>query len=93
MLHYDRNDSSEGVDLTKSKNSKECKGRNYQFFNHGFKLKMLCINPSDNVFTVKGVDHGCIIHDISKSDAIYLLESYVLDNRGYIQKAFQRNQY
>ena len=54
---------------------------------------MLCINPSDNVFTVKGVDHGCIIHDISKSDAIYLLESYVLDNRGYIQKAFQRNQY
>ena len=45
---------------------------------------MLWINPSDNVFTVKVVNHGCIIHDISKSDAIYLLESYVLDNRGYI---------
>ena len=29
------------------------------------------------------VDYRCIIHDISKSDAIHLLEDSVLDDLGY----------
>ena len=33
------------------------------------------------------------IHNISKSDAIHLLENYVLDERGYKQNTYQRNQY
>ena len=46
---------------------------------------MLCLNISDIVtITVKGVDHRCIIHDIIKSEAIYLLKSYVLKDSGYI---------
>ena len=36
---------------------------------------MLCFNVSDiAIITVKGVDYGCFIHDISKSGSIYLLE-------------------
>ena len=35
---------------------------------------MLCLNLSDIVIiTVKDADYPCIIHDISKSDAIHLL--------------------
>ena len=33
------------------------------------------------------------IHNISKSDAIHSLENYVLDERGYKQNTYQRNQY
>ena len=36
------------------------------------------------IITVKGVDYHCIIHDISKSEAIHLLENSMLDDRGYI---------
>ena len=46
---------------------------------------MLCHNISDIVImTVKDIDYRCIIHDISKSDAIHMLENYVLDDRGYM---------
>ena len=39
MLHYDRTDESEGIDLTKSKKSRECMICNYCFFNDGFKFQ------------------------------------------------------
>ena len=70
----------------------------YWFFNHGFKfqdfvcngchvLTILCLNISDTaIITVKNVDYRCIIHNISKSKAIYLLENSVLEDRRYIQK-------
>ena len=46
---------------------------------------MLCPNISDIAsITDKGVDYRCIIHDISKSEEIYLLENSVLDDRGHI---------
>ena len=35
MLHYDRIDISEGTDLAKSNNSKECMNCLYFFSNHG----------------------------------------------------------
>ena len=48
-------------------------------------LIMLCLNISNiAIVTVKGVDYHCIIHDISKSEAIRLLENSVLDDCGYI---------
>ena len=68
----------------------------YSFFNHGFEfqdfvcngcydLMMLCLNISDvAIITVKDVDYGCIIHDISKSEKINLLENSLLEDRGYI---------
>ena len=47
---------------------------------------MCCLNISDiTIITFKGMDYLCIIEDISKSDAIYLSENYVLDDRGYIK--------
>ena len=36
------------------------------------------------IVTVKDVDYRCIIHNISKSEAINLLQNPVLEDRGYI---------
>ena len=67
-------------------------------FNHGFKFKdsvwngchgltMFSVNISDiTIITVKNDDYRCIIHNISKSEAIYLLKSAVLEDRGYMYK-------
>ena len=46
---------------------------------------MSSVNISDiAIITVKNVDYRCIIHKISKSEAIILLESSVLEDCGYI---------
>ena len=67
------------------------------FCNHGFKFqhficigchdsKMLSVSVSDiAIITVKDVDYHCIIHDISKSEAINIFKNSVLDC-GYIYK-------
>ena len=69
---------------------------NFWFFNHGFKfqdsvcigchdLTILCLNISGiTIITVKNIDYRCIIHNISKSEAINLLETVVFEKRGYI---------
>ena len=36
------------------------------------------------IITVTGVDYRCIVHDISKSEAVHILEKSVLDDHGYI---------
>ena len=68
----------------------------YWFLNHGFKfqdyvcncchdLTMLSVNISDiAIIIVKNVEYRCIIHNISKSEAINLLKNFVLEDRGYI---------
>ena len=96
MLYYDRTDISEGVHLAKSNKSEECMICHYWFFNHGFKfqdyvsngchdLTKLCLNISDiTIITIKKVDYRCIIHHISKYEAINLLKNYVLEDCGYI---------
>ena len=38
------------------------------------------------------MDYGCISHGISKLETIHLLEVFVLDDRGYIQNEYQRDQ-
>ena len=46
---------------------------------------MLSINISDiAIITVKNVTYHCIIHNISKSEAINLLKNSVFENRGYV---------
>ena len=48
---------------------------------------MLCFNISDIVvITVKNVDYRCIIHSISKSEAVELLESAALEKRELCKK-------
>ena len=71
-------------------------------FNHGFKFKdsvwngchdltMFSVNISDiTIITVKNDDYRCIIHNISKSEAIYLLKSAVLEDRGYMYQKYCR---
>ena len=96
MLYYDRIDISEGIDLAKSNNSKECMICHYYFFNYGFNfqdyvcngchdLTMLSVSISDiAIITFKNVDYRCIIHNISKSETINLLKNSILKNCGYL---------
>ena len=93
MLYYDRIDISKGIDLGKSNSCMIC---HYWLLNHGLRfqysfcngchdLTMLSVNISDiAIITVNNVDILCIIHNISKSEAINLLKNSVLENRGYI---------
>ena len=47
-------------------------------------LMILCLNISDlAIITVKYFDYCCIIHNISKSEAVNLLKNSELENRGY----------
>ena len=103
MLHYERTDINEGINPTENNKRKEGIICHYWFFNHGCKFKdsvyngchdltMLCLSISDiTIITVKNVDYHCIIYNISKSEAINLLESTVLENRGYIYKKYCLN--
>ena len=96
MLYYDRSDASNGIDPTKSNKSRESMICHRFFFNHGFKfqgyvcngcydLTMLSVIISDiAIVTVKNVDYRCVIHNISKFQAINLLKSSVPENLGYI---------
>ena len=53
---------------------------------------MLSVNIGDiAVITVKNADYRCIIHKIGKSEAINLLESFVLKDRGYTYKKYCLN--
>ena len=83
MLYYDRVDISEGGDLAKSDNRKECLICNYSVFSHRFKFQdyvcngfhdfsIMCFIISDiAIITVKNVDYRCIVmYNISKSEAI-----------------------
>ena len=48
-------------------------------------LAILSVNISDiAIITIKNVYYRCIIHNISKSEAINLLKSSVPEDRGYI---------
>ena len=47
---------------------------------------MLNLDARHIVITVKNVDYSCIIHNISKREAINLLESSALKDHGYIGK-------
>ena len=86
-LYYGRIDISEGIDLAKSTNRKECMICHYWYFNHGFKFQDYVCNSCHDltilsvsirniaIITVKNVDYRCIIHNISKSKAISLLKN------------------
>ena len=82
MLYCDRIDLSEGVDPAKSNNSKESIICHNSLFNHEFKfqhsicngchdLTIVSVNISNiAIITLKGVAYRCVIHDISKFEAV-----------------------
>ena len=96
MLYYDRIGLSKGIDFAKSNDIKECMVCHYWFFNHGFRfqdsvckccydLAMLFLSISNiAIITIKGVEYRCIIHEITKSETIHLLENAKVDDHGYI---------
>ena len=48
---------------------------------------IVCLNITDiTIITVKNADYRCVIHSISKYEAINLLKNSVLGDRGYIYK-------
>ena len=74
MLHYDRIDVFEGIDVNKTRESEECDiCHNWQFLNKGFKfqsnvynrchdLVILSMNLSKiAILSIKGTDYCCII--------------------------------
>ena len=83
------------TDFAKRNNSKEFMICHCWFFKHGFQfqdsafnrchdLTLLSVNINGIAIIIKNVDYCCVIHNISKSEAIIL--SYVLEDRGYIEQ-------
>ena len=104
MLYYDRIDISEEMDPTKNNISKKCIICHYWFFNHGFEfsefacngchdLTILRLNISDiAIITVENLDYCCIIHTVSKSEAISILKKICASNCGsYGTEMLDRN--
>ena len=97
-MYYDRIDMSQGIDLAKSRKSKECMISHHLFFNHWFKFQdsickgshdfaMLSINIRNiAIITVKNVHYCCIINNISKPEAVDLLKILFLRIVGIYKK-------
>ena len=88
MLHFDRIDVSERIDLNKTSPSKECDICHYCYFlNYSFKfqpnvcnrchdLLMMFMNLSDiAILNIKGSDYRCIISLIRRNEAITLMQN------------------
>ena len=97
MLQYERIDVSEGIDFDKSNKSVECMICHYWYFkdiaykyqpyvyNACHEFSMIVQNLDDFVILrVKGVDYRSRVLNMSKKDAISLLNNSVLDNKGVL---------
>ena len=99
MLYYDRIDFSEGIDVSKTSASKDYIICQYQYFlDKGFNCKpvvcnwchdVLIISQNRNyiaILNIHGVDYGCIINEISKSEATDL------EGNAYLSKESESSQ-
>ena len=88
MLQYERIDIPEGIDINKSDKSKECMICHCWYFKDiGYKyepyvcygchdLSMVAYNLNDfMILNVKSVDYRCYVFNMSKNDAIKLLNN------------------
>ena len=87
MIYYDRIVVSEGIDVTKTSESEECDICHYWYFlNKVFKfqpnicngchdLLMMSMNLSNiAILNIKSAGYCCIISEISKNEAINLMQ-------------------
>ena len=94
MLHTNRIDVSEGIDINKTSASKESDICHYLYFlNKGFMFQpyackrchylfMMSMNLRNIAFLkIKNTDYCCIITGISKSEAIKLLQNVDLTEK------------
>ena len=99
MLYYDKIDVSEGIDINKTSELKECNICHYwYFFNRVFKsqrhvcsrchdLLMMSMNLSDiTILNIKFFDYCCIISGISKNEAIDLMQNIDLTEKSRTSK-------
>ena len=78
MLYYDRTDISEGINVAKSNNSKECAICHYWFFNHGFKFQdSICTGCHDLTMLSVNISNIAII---SVKNAYYVVLFITLAN-------------
>ena len=97
MLQYERIDISEGIDFDKSDKSKECMICHYWYFKDiGYKYEPHVCNKCHDllmvvydltnflILNIKGVDYRCYVFNMSRSDAINLLNNSCLDNKGVL---------
>ena len=87
MIHFDKNDISEGIDVNITNASKECDVCHYPYFlNYTFQFQpnvckclndlLMFVNFSDiAILNIKGSDYHCIISLISKNQAINLMQN------------------
>ena len=90
MLHYDRIDISEGIDISEINSSKECDIFHYWYlldkelkfqpyvWNGCHDLLMVSMNLSNIVIlNINSADNFYIINGISKSETVYLLQKMI----------------
>ena len=100
MLYYDRVDVSEGIDVNKTSESKECNVCHYWYFlNKGFQLQPNFCNRCHDllmmsmnlkyiaILTIKSADCRCIISGISKNKVIVLMRNANLTKKAEHYKA------
>ena len=88
MLQYERIDISKGIDFDKSDKSKECMICHYWYFKDiGYKYEPHVCNKYHDllmvvydlknfiILIIKGVDYRCYVFNMSKNDAINLLNN------------------
>ena len=97
MLQYDKIDASEGIDINKTNESKECILCHYWYFedvgyefqpyvcNGGHVVSMMAYELKNiAILNAKDVDYRCILWGISKNDAVDRLNNSVLEDKGVL---------
>ena len=97
MLQYEKNDISEGIDVNKTSESKECELCRYWFFKDvGFKFEEYVCNRCHDLLTMayslkniailsaKEATFRCLLMGISKNEALEKLNNSVTYGRGVL---------
>ena len=94
MIQYQRIDVSEGIDFNKSNKSNECTICHYWYFKdirykyeqnfcngcHDLSVRVYDLDDI-MILNIKGVGYRYFVFNMSKNDAIKLVNSSVLDNK------------
>ena len=96
-MQYDRIDVSEGIDINKTSESKECMLCTYCYFkdigcyfqsylcNGCHAMSMMAYELKNiAILNAKDVDYRCILWGISKNDAVDRLNNSVLEDKGVL---------
>ena len=97
MLHNDRIDVSEGIDINKTSASKERSICHYWYFKDvGYKFQPYVCNgchvvsmmayelKNIAILNAKGVDYRCILWGISRDEAVNRLNNSALEDKGVL---------